>query len=105
MEGFITFLFFFILFMWVMKKLFPLLLAWFIKRRIEKGGASGGGFTGPGGFGFWSTGFGNGGFGNTGVAQKHEQKKEEGKVVITDIPKKEKVIDKEVGEYVDFEEK
>ncbi len=100
MEGFITFLFFFILFMWVMKKLFPLLLAWFIKRRIEKGGASGGGFTGPGGFGFWSTGFGN-----AGAAQKHEQKKEEGKVVITDIPKKEKVIDKEVGEYVDFEEK
>lgn len=100
MEGFITFLFFFILFMWVMKKLFPLLLAWFIKRRIEKGGASGSGFTGPGGFGFWSTGFGN-----SGDGQAREHKKEEGKVVITDIPKKEKVIDKEVGEYVDFEEK
>lgn len=87
MEGFITFILFFALFVWVMKRLFPLLLAWLIKRRLQKGGTNGGGFAGPGGFGF-----------------SQQQKKEEGKVVITDIPKKEKVIDKEIGEYVDFEE-
>lgn len=97
MEGFITFLLFFALFMWLMKRLFPLLLAWFIKRKIKQGG--GNGFAGPRGFGFWSTGFGQQPDGGG-----KEYRKEEGKVVITDIPKQEKVIDKEVGEYVDFEE-
>ncbi len=100
MEGFITFLFFFVLFMWLMKRIFPLLLAWFIKRKLKQGGQSGNGFAGPGGFGFWSTGFGD----NT-RSNASGMKKEEGKVVITDIPKQEKVIDKEVGEYVDFEER
>lgn len=99
MEGFITFLLFFALFLWVMKRVFPLLLAWVIKRKLQKGGTNDGGFAGPGGFGFWSTGFGGG-----QPQQAREEKKEEGKVVITDIPKKDKVIDKEIGEYVDFEE-
>ena len=92
MEGFITFLFFFVLFMWAMGKLFPLLLAWFIKRKMKKGGMNG----------FWS---------NMGQQQNYQdgnfaaqQKKQEGKVIISDIPRQEKVIDKEVGEYVDFEE-
>ena len=89
MEGFITFLLFFALFMWVMKRLFPLLMAWFIKRQVKKGrGTFFTNFGGPGGFGY----------------QHNEQKKEEGKVIISDVPKQEKVIDKEVGEYVDFEE-
>ena len=96
MEGFITFLLCFVLFVWVMKRIFPLLLAWIIKRQIKKGG--------PGGFGFWSTGFGGPQNGGEWSRQHTEQKKEEGKVVITDIPKQEKVIDKEIGEYVDFEE-
>lgn len=99
MEGFITFLLFFALFLWVMKRVFPLLLAWVIKRKLQKGGTGGGGFAGQGGFGFWSTGFGGG-----QPQQAREETKEEGKVVITDIPKKDKVIDKEIGEYVDFEE-
>jgi len=38
MEGFITFLLFFALFLWVMKRVFPLLLAWVIKRKLQKGG-------------------------------------------------------------------
>lgn len=100
MEGFITFLLFFVLFMWLMKRLFPLLLVWFVKRRMKQGGNGASGFAGPNGFGFWSTGFGN-----MENPQGQEQKKEEGKVVITDIPKQEKVIDKEIGEYVDFEER
>ena len=105
MEGFITFLLFFALFIWVMKKVFPLLLMWVIKRQMKKGG--GANFTkfGPGGFGFWSTGFGNqGGFAQGGGEPYREQKKDEGKVIISDVPKQEKVIDKEIGEYVDFEE-
>lgn len=92
MEGFITFLFFLVLFMWAMGKLFPLLLAWFIKRKMKKGEMNG----------FWSY---------MGQQQNPsdesygaQQKKQEGKVIISDIPRQEKVIDKEVGEYVDFEE-
>lgn len=88
MEGFITFLFFFVIFMWAMGKLFPLLLAWFIKRKMK-------GFAG-----YWSNISRSG---NDPYGEK-EQKKQEGKVVISDIPKQEKVIDKEIGEYVDFEE-
>lgn len=99
MEGFITFLLFFALFLWVMKRVFPLLLAWFIKRKLKDGGKNGGGFAGPGGAFFWGTGFGGG-----NGQQTRQEKKEEGKVVISDIPKQEKVIDKEIGEYVDFEE-
>ena len=85
--------------MWLMKWLFPILLAWFIKRRIQKGGFNGGAFGSNGFGGFWSSGFG-------GPQQQEPQqkKKEEGKVIISDMPKKEKVIDKEIGEYVDFEE-
>ena len=60
-----------------------------------------GGFAGPGGFaGYWSNISRSG---NDPYGEK-EQKKQEGKVVISDIPKQEKVIDKEIGEYVDFEE-
>ena len=85
--------------MWLMKRLFPILLAWFIKRKIQKGGFHGGAFGSNGFGGFWSTGFG-------GPQQQEPQqkKKEEGKVIISDMPKQEKVIDKEIGEYVDFEE-
>lgn len=103
MEGFITFLFFFVLFIWVMGKLFPLLLAWFIRRKMKKRGMDGfAGFGGPGGFaGFWSN---MGQQGNTGNGYASQEKKQEGKVIISDVPKQEKVIDKEVGEYVDFEE-
>lgn len=88
MEGFITFLLFFFLFMWLLKWLFPLLLAWWLKRKMNNGS------------------FGSGMFGgNAGYTQQQQQKKEEGKVTITQVPKQEKVIDKEIGEYVDFEEK
>lgn len=42
--------------MWAMGKIFPHLLAWFVRRRMKKGGMDGfAGFGGPGGFaGFWS---------------------------------------------------
>ena len=84
-----------------MGKLFPIILAWVIKRKMKKGQMNGG-FTGFG----WNSGTGFAGF--NGFQQQQEpyaEKKQEGKVIISDIPKQEKVIDKEVGEYVDFEEK
>lgn len=84
MEGFITFLFFFVLFMWAMGKLFPIVLAWVIKRKMKN----------------MQNMQQNAAYGNYG----DEQRKQEGKVIISDIPKQDKVIDKEVGEYVDFEE-
>ena len=89
MEAFITFLFFLVLFGWVMGKLFPIILAWFIKRKLKKGQMNGG-FTG---------------FGWQPQQEPYQEKKQEGKVIISDIPKQDKVIDKEIGEYVDFEEK
>lgn len=87
MEGFITFLLFFFLFMWVMKRLFPLILTWWIKRKVKSGA------------------FGGGAFGQQYGYTEPQEKREEGKVTITSIPEQEKVIDKEVGEYIDFEEK
>ena len=101
MEGFITFLFFLVLFGWIIGKLFPIILAWVIKRKIKQGKMNGG-FTGFG----WNSGQGFSSFGGFGQQeQQYQEKKQEGKVIISDIPKQEKVIDKEVGEYVDFEEK
>ena len=100
MEGFITFLFFLVLFGWIIGKLFPIILAWIIKRKIRQGNMNGG-FTGFG----WNSGQGFTGFSGFGQNPQQEEKKQEGKVIISDIPKQEKVIDKEVGEYVDFEEK
>jgi hypothetical protein len=101
MEGFITFLFFLVLFGWIMGKLFPIILAWVIKRKKKKGQMNGG-FTGFG----WNSGTGFAGFNVFQQQQEpYAEKKHEGKVIISDIPKQEKVIDKEVGEYVDFEEK
>ena len=102
MEGFITFLFFLVLFGWVMGKLVPIILAWFIKRKLKKGQMNGG-FTGFG----WNSGQGFTGFGGFQQPQQepYQEKKQEGKVIISDIPKQDKVIDKEIGEYVDFEEK
>ena len=90
-----------VLFGWIMGKLFPIILAWVIKRKMKKGQMNGG-FTGFG----WNSGQGFTGFGGFQQPQEPEREnKQEGKVIISDIPKQEKVIDKEVGEYVDFEEK
>jgi hypothetical protein len=85
-----------------MGKLFPIILAWVIKRKMKKGQMNGS-FTGFG----WNGGQGFTGFGGFQQPQQdpYQEKKQEGKVIISDIPKQEKVIDKEVGEYVDFEEK
>lgn len=96
MEGFITFVVVFICVMWVLGKLFPRILVWYLKRKMKKGGM--GGF---GSFGGFANGFGNG-FANNA---NQEPEQNEGDVIISSSaePQK-KVFDKNDGEYIDFEE-
>lgn len=90
MEGFLTFVLVFFLVMWVLGKIFPRLLLWYVQRKVKKGGWSG---FGPG----FSGGFGN----NSSV----KEEKKEGEVTVSrqQEPQK-KVFDKNDGEYIDFEE-
>ncbi len=88
---------------WLLKRIFPILLTWYIKRRMKKGGGASFGQFGPFGFtgGFYGNPFEPQG---TGESQERCQKKEEGKVTVVTMEKKEKVIEKDMGEYIDFEE-
>lgn len=90
MEGFLTFVFVFFLVMWVLGKIFPRLLLWYVQRKVKKGGWSG---FGPG----FSGGFGN--------SSSVKDEKKEGEVTVSSQqqPQK-KVFDKNDGEYIDFEE-
>lgn len=104
MEFILTFLIVFLGIGWILKRLFPILLAWYVKRKMKNGGGTFGGFGPFGGVG----GFGSfGGFdGNTAWEreQARHRKSQEGKVTIEKGEEKEKVIDKNIGEYIDFEE-
>ena len=98
MEFILTFLLFIFIFGWVVSRLFPLLLTWYVKRKMKKGGTSFGGFH--------SAGFGNM-YGGTVAEQQDEvrrSKEQEGKVTVTKLEEKEKVIVKNMGEYIEFEE-
>ena len=100
MEFLLTVIVIFIFLGWVLRKIFPLLLAWFIKRKMKNGGGSFGSF-GP---------FYSGFYGNSGATEANEQeevrrnKEQEGKVTVVTVDQKEKLIEKDMGEYVDFEE-
>lgn len=98
MEFLVTVLVIFVVFGWLMKKIFPFLLAWYIKRRMKKGnGAVFGQFGEFGEFGqFWQQG--------EDEMQNNHRKDEEGKVTVVTMDQKEKVIEKNMGEYIDFEE-
>lgn len=80
MEGFITFVFAFIIIVWVVARLVPLLLAWWLRRKF------------------------------TNLTSNRQQqynetyKGKEGDVTIESDRKEQKIVDKSVGEYVDFEE-
>lgn len=106
MEFILTFLIVFLGIGWILKRLFPILLAWYVKRKMKNGGGTFCGFGPFGGVG----GFGSfGGFdGNTAWEREQEQarrrKSQEGKVTVEKGEEKEKVIDKNIGEYIDFEE-
>ena len=100
MEFLLTVIVIFIFLGWLLRKIFPLLLAWFIKRKMKNGGASFGSF-GP---------FYSGFYGNSGATEANEQeevrrnKEQEGKVTVVTMDQKEKLIEKDMGVYVDFEE-
>ena len=88
MEFLLTVIVIFIFLGWVLRKIFPLLLAWFIKRKMKNGAF------------YW----------NPGAADAKEQeevrrnKEQEGKVTVVTVEEREKLIEKDMGEYVDFEE-
>lgn len=79
MELFLTIIFFILLFFWVLSKLLPYLLTRWVKNKFGafSGGAS---------------------FNNSQESGK------EGDVFIDHLEKQEKVVDKNIGEYIDFEE-
>ncbi len=89
MEFILTLLVVFVVFGWIFKKLFPLLLAWYIKRKMKNGGGSFGAF----GYDAFSR-----------EEQVNRSKAEEGKVTVTARQEREKVIEDDMGEYIDFEE-
>lgn len=100
MEFILTFLLILFLVGWILKILVPLLLTWYIKRKMSKGGGTGFGSFGPFAGGFY-----------TGAAQAENReddskrnKEQEGKVTVVTMEEKEKVIEDNMGEYIDFEE-
>lgn len=118
MEFILTFLLIFIGVSWVFGKIFPRILAWYVKRKLKQmGNSGGGGFAGFGPGGFASGSFGAGGFG-TGTQggfdaeaarrateeQVRKQKEQEGRVTVIQTAEQEKVIERGMGEYVEFEE-
>ena len=80
MELILSALVIFVLAGWLMKKIFPILLVWFVKRRMKKGVFA------------------------SQYQEDFHRKEEEGKVTVVTMDQKEKVIEKDMGEYVDFEE-
>ncbi|MDO4736344.1 MAG: DUF4834 family protein [Bacteroidia bacterium] len=90
MEGFITFVLVFVCVIWVLGKIFPRLLVWYLQRKVNKGG-----------WGNFGRGF-NGGF---DAQQSGQERQKEGDVTISStVEPQKKVFDKNDGEYIDFEE-
>lgn len=96
MEFLITFLLVFIGVIWILGKVLPRLLTWYLKGKIEKMGSAGG-FGQP-----------QGGDPAAAARMKEEQirqsKAQEGRVTIVQQEQSEKVIERNMGEYVDYEE-
>lgn len=80
MEGFLTFILIVFLFFWLVARFGPLLLAWWIKRKVSKFAGQGRGFS------------------------AENEKYKEGETIINTPTHQNKVVDKNVGEYVDYEE-
>lgn len=97
MEFILTLLIFIFVFGWLAAKFFPLILTWYLKRKMKNGGASFGGFNGSA-FGNMYSGM------QDQESEIRRSKEQEGKVTVTKLEEKEKVIEKNMGEYIDFEE-
>lgn len=91
MEGFITFILIFFLIIWLLVRFAPYLLKWWIQKKIKNYG------NGFGGTNFYTNY-------NNSNTQNNSDNYREGEVYIKNGPKEEKIVDKGVGEYVDYEE-
>lgn len=81
MEGFLTFILVFILIVWLIGRFFPFLLAWWIKRKFGKISRE------------------------QNIYKNREQPRYKEGDVIVEIEKEEKkIVDNNVGEYIDYEE-
>ncbi|MDR2291999.1 MAG: hypothetical protein LBE11_00815 [Prevotellaceae bacterium] len=80
MKVFFAILFFIFLFSYIFRLLLPYLMRWFVKRMERKITEQ---------------------FNNTA---KRKQAKRESQVIIKQTDKKEKKVDKNIGDYIDFEE-
>ncbi len=80
MEAFLTVIVFLFLFFWLIGRFVPLLLAWWVKRKLEK-------FAGQG----------RGG-------QTVDGDYKEGETFVKNNRAQTKIVDKNIGEYVDYEE-
>jgi hypothetical protein len=80
MGGFFTFVIILFLLFWLIGRFGPILLAWWIKRNIGK-------FSG-----------------NRGNYPANENYKEGETIINNNIRKESKIVDKNIGEYVEFEE-
>lgn len=78
MEFLLTIILVFVFSGWVLKKFLPLLLTWYIKRKMKSS--------------------------NGGEKEFRQYKGDEGKVTVETLEEREKVIEDNVGEYIDFEE-
>ena len=81
MEAFFTFIIIIILFFWVVARFGPLLLGWWIKRKFGKIAGEEKSYTSNG-----------------------ENYKEGETIINSNTSNQNKVVDKNIGEYVDFEE-
>ncbi|MDD3299586.1 MAG: hypothetical protein PHV91_01960 [Bacteroidales bacterium] len=81
MEGFLTFIFVFIIILWAVGRLFPYLLAWWLKRKFSRMGGT-----------------------NPMSRDKSQRNYKEGDVIVEVEKKEKKVVGNNVGEYIDFEE-
>ncbi|MEG0518393.1 MAG: DUF4834 family protein [Bacteroidales bacterium] len=113
MEFILTFLLILIGASWVFGKIFPRILAWYVKRKLKQmGNSGGGGFAGFGPGGFATGGFGPGSQGGfdaeaakrAAQEQVRKEKEQEGRVTVIQTAEQEKVIERSMGEYVEFEE-
>ncbi|PKP42846.1 MAG: hypothetical protein CVT93_02845 [Bacteroidetes bacterium HGW-Bacteroidetes-10] len=81
MEGFISFIFITVIIIWLIGRIAPFLLKWWIRKK-----------------------FGNFADSSGSRAQQGNRVKEEDGTIVSDNVKRDKLVDDSVGEYIDYEE-
>ena len=96
MEFILTFLIVFFILSWLFGKFFPRILSWWLRRRVGKMADGFGGFSQDASR--WQ------GSQSRTDGRIRREKEQAGKVTISRIEDTGKIIEKDVGEYIDFEE-